>query len=285
MIPLRDENPTRRVPVVTVVLILLNIGIYFLVQPQGQQFLGRVDTNMADPDAADREATRFNFEYAAIPCEVVTGQPLSPDELPTATGDGTCSSDPGRGADSPIFPDKQVWLAVVFSMFFHGSLLHLGGNMLFLWVFGNNIEDHLGAARYLAFYLIAGIVATGAHILVQPGSTIPMVGASGAVAGVMGAYLVWFPNAPVLTAFFFIIVLFRQIAAKWLLGFWLISQFFVNPNAGVAWMAHVGGFVFGALIGLLVRSSRSARKVAWRSQYLEPSTVDPWYSGRRGPGR
>ncbi len=283
MIPLRDENPTRRLPVVTVLLILINIGIYFLVQPQGQQLLGQVDVDMSDPDLVDREATRFNFEYAAIPCEVITGEPLSPEELPTSAGAEQCSRDQGRGgASEPVFPEKQVWLAVLFSMFFHGSLLHLGGNLLFLWVFGNNIEDHLGPVRYLAFYLVAGIVATGAHILVQPGSTIPMVGASGAVAGVMGAYLVWFPNAPVLTLFFFIIVLFREIAAKWLLGFWFISQFFVNPNAGVAWMAHVGGFAFGALIGLVVRSSSTARNVAWRGEYLEPTTSDPWSSGRRG---
>ncbi|MBW3573689.1 MAG: rhomboid family intramembrane serine protease [Actinobacteria bacterium] len=286
MIPLRDENPTRRVPVVTVVLIVLNIGIYFGLQPQGQQLLGRVDTDMADPNAADREATRFNFEYAAIPCEVTTGEPLSHDELPSASGEGTCSRDEGRpGSERPIFPDKQVWLAVVFSMFFHGSLLHLGGNMLFLWVFGNNIEDHLGPVRYLLFYLVAGIVATGAHVVVQPDSTIPLVGASGAVAGIMGAYLVWFPNAPVLTVLFFFIVLFREISAKWLLGFWFISQFFVNPNAGVAWMAHVGGFVFGALVGLLVRSSGAARQLAWRDRYLQPTSPDPWDQGRRRPGR
>ena len=279
MIPLRDENPTRRVPVVTVALILLNVGIYFLLQPQGQQLLGQVDTDMAD------EATRFNFEFAAIPCEVTTGEPLSPEEVPDAGGEAPCIRDQGRpGASDPIFPDKQVWLAVLFSMFFHGSLLHLGGNMLFLWVFGNNIEDHLGAVRYLAFYVLAGIVATGAHILVQPGSTIPMVGASGAVAGVMGAYLVWFPNAPVLTAFFFLVVLFREIAAKWLLAFWFVSQFFVNPNAGVAWMAHVGGFVFGVLVGVLVRSSTAARRVAWRHDRLERTVPDPWATGRRPPG-
>ena len=265
MIPLRDDNPTRRVPVLTVLLILANVGIYFLVQPQGMA-------------ASESEAARFSFQYAAIPCEIITGEPLSEDELPTtATQADNCQ--PGG---TPVFADKQVWLAVLFSMFFHGSLLHLGGNMLFLWVFGNNIEDHLGAARYLVFYLVAGIVATGAHVAIQPDSTIPLVGASGAVAGVMGAYLVWFPNAPILTAFFFFIILFREISAKWLLGFWFVSQFFVNPNAGVAWMAHVGGFLFGVAVGLLVRASRGARQVAWRDQYLEPGK-DPWYGSRRGP--
>ena len=275
MIPLRDDNPTRRVPAVTILLILLNIGVYFLVQPQGQQLLGRIDTDMAES-----ESSRFTFQYAAIPCEVTTGEPLSPAELPSDEDVDNCM----RGQQGPpVFPDKSVWLAVVFSMFFHGSLIHLGGNLLFLWVFGNNIEDHLGTVRYLFFYLLAGIVATGAHVLLQPDSTIPLVGASGAVAGVMGAYLIWFPNAPVLTAFFFIIVLFREIAAKWLLGFWFVSQFFINPNAGVAWAAHVGGFVFGVGVGLLVRSSRAARKVAWRDRYLEPSgTADPWFDGPRG---
>jgi membrane associated rhomboid family serine protease len=98
----------------------------------------------------------------------------------------------------------------------------------------------------------------------------------------MGAYLIWFPNAPVLTAFFFIIVLFREIAAKWLLGFWFVSQFFINPNAGVAWAAHVGGFVLGVAVGLLVRASRGARQMAWRHRYTEPAN-DPWYEARRGP--
>ncbi len=265
MFPLRDDNPTRRVPVVTILLILVNIGVYFLVQPQGQQLLGQVPTDVEGIDSV-----RFSYEYAAIPCEVTTGEPLSVDELPD---DQTVANCQARSADPPIFPGKQVWLAMVFSMFFHGGLLHLGGNMLFLWVFGNNIEDHLGPVRYLVFYLIAGVVATLAHVLVQPDSTIPLVGASGAVAGVMGAYLIWFPNAQVLTAFFVFFI--QKVAAKWLLGFWLISQFFVNPNAGVAWMAHVGGFVFGVAIGLLVRASAAARGIAWREHYLEPG-ADPF---------
>ncbi len=274
MIPLRDDNPTRRVPVVTIVLILVNIGVYLLVQPQGQQLFSR-----APADEAASDSARFSFEYAAIPCEVTTGEPLSPTELPSSSNgdDGNCRR---GGQERPIFPDKAVWLAVLFSMFLHGSLLHLGGNMLFLWVFGNNIEDHLGRARYLVFYMVSGAVATAAHILVQPSSTIPLIGASGAVAGVMGAYLVWFPTAPVLTAFFFFIVLFREIQAKWLLGFWLVSQFFLNPNSGVAWAAHVGGFAFGAAVGLVVRTSRGARALAWRDPYLQPST-DPWRGRRR----
>lgn len=254
MIPLRDENPTRRTPVVTIVLILINVGVYFLVQPSGN------------------EETRFNFEYAAIPDEITTGEPLDCAEVAETVGQSplACSR-----PDEPIFPDKSVWLAVVFSMFLHGSLLHLGGNMLYLWVFGNNIEDHLGHVKYVAFYLASGVVATLAHVALQPDSQVPLVGASGAVAGVMGAYLVWFPNVPIFTAFFFILILFREISAKWVLGFWFVSQFFIDPSGGVASGAHVGGFVFGVIVGLIVRASRPVRQVAWREPYTGPH--DPYW--------
>ena len=247
MIPLRDENPTRRRAVVTLVLIALNVGIYFLVQP----------------DVGDLEdSTKFTYEYAAIPCEVVTDEPLSIEEIQT----DSCNEIP---ESPPIFPDKSVWLAVLFSMFFHGSFMHLAGNMLFLWVFGNNIEDHLGVVKYVAFYVVGGIVATLAHVFVQPDSTIPLVGASGAVAAVMGAYLVWFPNVRVHTLFFFFLIMFRDISAKWLLLIWFATQFldYFNPNSGVAWMAHVGGFVFGILVAMLVRASRPARQLAWTHDY------------------
>jgi len=147
---------------------------------------------------------------------------------------------------------------VLYSMFLHGGLLHLGGNMLFLWVFGNNIEDRMGKVPYLLFYLVSGLAATAAHIGVDPTSSVPVVGASGAVAGVMGAYLVLYPRVRIhtlLTLGFF--VLFREIQAWVLLGFWLVSQFFIAPGSGVAWVAHVGGFVFGALIGLVLKASGS----------------------------
>jgi membrane associated rhomboid family serine protease len=162
-----------------------------------------------------------------------------------------------------------VYLAILISMFLHGSLLHLGGNMLFLWIFGNNIEDTLGRAKYLAFYLVGGFVATMAHILVQPQSTIPTIGASGAIAAVMGAYLAWFPNVRIRTLFIFFFVLFRDISAKWLLLFWFFSQFLegVNPNSGVAWMAHVGGFAFGLLFGFVFRTNRAAGRPALRGSY------------------
>jgi membrane associated rhomboid family serine protease len=135
--------------------------------------------------------------------------------------------------------------------------------MLFLWIFGNNIEDRLGPVRFLAFYVVGGVVATLAHVLLNLDSTVPMVGASGAIAAVMGAYLVWFPDAPVRTALFFFLITVVRIRAKWVLGFWFVLQFFTSPNSGVAWAAHVGGFVFGVLVALLVRTNRLARRALW----------------------
>ena len=235
MIPLKDYNPTRRFPVVTVLLIAVNLYVYFLVQRPSDDSVNQL---------------RFNYSYAAIPCEVVDRQPLSEDEITRTLELGDTESCIHDDTTPAVFPDKNVYLALLYSMFLHGSLWHIGGNMLFLWVFGNNIEDRMGSVAYTGFYLIAGLVASGAHILVQPNSTVPVVGASGAVAGVMGAYLVLFPQVRILTLFFFIL---RDIRAKWLLGIWFVLQFFTNPAAGVAWVAHVGGFAFGALVALALR--------------------------------
>jgi len=242
VIPLKDYNPTRRFPLVTVLLIAANIYVYFLVQR---------------PAEGEERQLRFSLSYAAVPCELVQGEPLSENEVVRTFGranDSEACAAPGTDPSPPAFPDKQVYLATFYSMFLHGSLLHIAGNMLFLWVFGNNIEDRMGAPAYVGFYLAAGLAATAAHVLVQPNSTIPVVGASGAIAGVMGAYLVLFPNVRIRSLIILIfLVLFRDIPAKWLLGFWFVSQFFTNPSEGVAWVAHVGGFVFGAVVALLLR--------------------------------
>ena len=218
----------------------------------GDGNLGRT-TIQRPADDVEGGDLRFSYEYAAIPCEIVQGRPLTDLELRRTfvEGDATGCDTGDRGVER--FPDKRVWLAMLFSMFLHGDLLHLGSNMLFLWVFGNNIEDRMGWLPYLLFYLVAGVVATLAHVAVQPASTVPLIGASGAVAGVMGAYMVLFPNVQIRSLLIFILVLIRDIPAKWLLGFWFVFQFFTNPAEGVAWVAHVGGFVFGALVAFLLR--------------------------------
>ena len=233
MIPLKDYNPTRSVPIVTVLLIIACVGIYFGFQTQGDQ-------------------NEFTYRRAAVPCEVVTGQPMTEEEIVS----GDCTR---RDADEPVFADKSVLAALFTSMFLHGGLLHLGGNMLYLWVFGNNIEDTKGKPVYLLFYLAAGIVATLAHVALDPGSTIPLVGASGAIAGVMGAYLVLFPRVQIRSLIVFFLILFRDIEARWLLGIWFVSQFFIGQDSGVAWAAHVGGFVFGVLAGFVWKARGAGR--------------------------
>ncbi|MBW3556404.1 MAG: rhomboid family intramembrane serine protease [Actinobacteria bacterium] len=256
MIPLKDENPTRTTPVVTLLLIAACILTWFFVQNPDPL------TAVVGPQT-EREAARqqdFTYRRAAVPCEVVTGQPLSQQEAQT----GDCTR---NDTTREIFPAKGVFLALLTSMFLHGSLIHLGGNMLYLWVFGNNIEDTMGKPPYLVFYLLSGVVGTLAHIALQPSSTIPLVGASGAIAGVMGAYLVIFPRVPIRSLIIFVFILFRDVEARWLLGIWFVSQFFINPNSGVAWAAHVGGFVFGVLGGLFWRGRRQPEAVP---QYYAP---------------
>jgi membrane associated rhomboid family serine protease len=229
VIPLRDDNPTTRFAAVTLLLIAVNVFVYFVVQPHGG-----VDD------------VKFTLERAAIPCELSQREPLSVEEYQT----GDCDANTFEGPDQEFFPHKNVWLAVFTSMFLHGSILHLAGNMLFLWIFGNNVEDHLGPVFYVIFYGVTGVAAMAAHFLVDPGSTIPVIGASGAIAGVMGAYLVLWPKARILTVvplFLFFVV---YLPAGVVLGIWFGMQFLTNPNEGVAWVAHVGGFAAGVLVGL-----------------------------------
>jgi len=269
--PLKDDNPTTRTPFVTIALIIANIAIFFLVQPQ------------SGSGASQTESIEFSYEYAAVPCELVNSRPLNGSEVDAALNgnqDGcsgndapVCPNDLATAfCDNDVFPNKNVYLSVVFSMFLHGSIMHLGGNMLFLWVFGNNIEDHLGPIKFIIFYLFAGAVATAAHVAVQLDSVVPVIGASGAVAGVMGAYIVWFPKARVLTLAFIILT---RIPAYAVLGFWFASQFFIGPDEGIAWMAHVGGFLAGVLMALVVRKNPQARKTAWADKYVPVERTSP----------
>jgi rhomboid family protein len=262
VLPIGDDNPVSRTPIVTLAIIAACLVVYFLWQP----------TPFSDT-VGDVE---FDLRYAAIPCEVLEHRPLTRAEVQATFNlgdDNSCDID--RGQTPPFDPGKNVWLAVVTSMFLHGSLLHIGGNMLFLWIFGNNVEDRLGRLGFAAFYLVGGVVATLAHVAVSRDSTVPSIGASGAIAAVMGAYLVWFPNARVRTI---VIVLLVNVPAKVVLGVWFVLQFFTDPNEGVAWVAHVGGFVFGVLVGLLLRGF---------GDQARPAPVrypDPWSGDYRRPG-
>jgi membrane associated rhomboid family serine protease len=270
---LKDVNPTSRRPVVTLLLILACVGAWVLWQQE--------------PQREPVDDLVFNIENTAIPCELTQGRPLTVPEIEATFGSlgGDTESCGIGGDDAPRgVPDKSIWLSAVAAMFFHGGLMHIGSNMLYLWIFGNNIEDHLGHVRYLVFYLVGGLAALAAHVALQPDSTIPLVGASGAVAAVMGAYLVWFPNAPVRTIVLLGFPILVTIKAKWLLGVWFLLQFLTNPNSGVAWAAHVGGFVFGVVIGVMVRTTRAAQRMTWSRDHHDDMDPRHWdTTGGVGP--
>lgn len=214
MIPLHDDNPTTIRPLFTIGFIAINILVFLF-----QMTLG------------ERSGEIFVFQFGAIP-GVVTGQAALP---------------PGLEAIPP-------WLSLFSSMFLHGGFMHIAGNMLYLWIFGNNIEDAMGHVRFVIFYLVSGLAAAVAHIATDPSSRIPMVGASGAISGVLGAYLLLYPHARVLVLVpmgFFTQTLW--IPAGYVLGFWIVFQFLngmIDPGegGGVAWFAHIGGFVAGMVL-------------------------------------
>lgn len=189
----------------------------------------------------------FLYRRAAISCEITTGQPLSEHEII----DATCN----RGPDEPVFPEKDPLLAVMTSLFLHGSVGHVLFNMWFLWIFGNNVEEAFGRVRFLLLYLIGGVAATTAFVLMNPGSTVPLVGASGAIAAILGAYAVLFPGHRVLSLVGWFVV---PVPAAIFLGIWFVAQFGLG-GTNVAWEAHAGGFVFGLLITLILRRSLSRR--------------------------
>lgn len=274
MIPLKDENPASRPAIVTIALVLACAGMWFFVQ-QGQPETRTVDLDGDGSAVVVPGDLAFNLEWAAVPCEVLEGEPLDVEEVVDTFQRGDAEScAAGRGAPE-LFPGKSVWQSVVVSMFLHGGLVHLGGNLLYLWIFGNNVEDRLGHVGYLVFYLVGGVVATLAHVFVNADSTVPLVGASGAIAAVMGAYLVWHPNARINTLVMMIFITFVRVRAKWLLAFWFVLQFFTGNDSGVAWVAHVGGFVFGVVAGLLLGPGGQARRGQRRDR---PVLGDPYWS-------
>ncbi len=232
--PIRDINPTRIFPFITIGLIAVNLFAFF----GWQQWTS----------STDEEITGFLYENAAVACELASGDPLTDREIQT----GECDE-----AGTEVFPDKNVLLSAVVSMFLHGGLFHVLGNMWFLlWIFGNNVEEAYGSLGYLGLYLAAGIAATAAFVLTNIDTTDPLVGASGAIAGVLGAYLVLFPNHRVISL---VLIFFVPISALFFLGLWFFSQFLI-ADASIAVEAHIAGFLFGVLITLPLRS-RLLRRV------------------------
>ena len=265
MLPLFDENPTRRTPFITLTVIIACLAAF--IAPRMGDDLRPVSLLGTDSSLELRGDVAFHLERAAIPCEVVRGRPLSVVEIDATFDEGdrsACGRDPGGPA---LFPDKNVVLAVLSSMFLHAGPAHLGFNALFLWVFGNNVEDKLGHLPFALYYGLGGVVATIAHIVAQPYGTLPIIGASGAIAAIMGTYLVWYPDAPIRTILFLIMV---DIRARWFLLAWFVIQFFTAADSDVAWMAHAAGFVFGAIAGLIIR------KVQPRLRLVAGQRLQPW---------
>ena len=251
MFPLKDNIPTARFPVVTVLLIAINVAVFLFFQhPTG--FSGVNDAKVV--------------KYGAIPYEI-THPGKHCDLDPQVHGNVICE---GKAAsvqttegvvsepDPKHVPDKgSTWLTLLTAMFMHGGFLHIAGNMLFLWIFGNNVEDALGRPRYIAYYLLGGLAAFAGQVLVDPNSTVPTIGASGAIAAVLGGYILLYPRARVVTLIFIIFfVTIIELPAMVVLGIWFLEQIYfgaaglsnpVGGSGGVAYFAHIGGFAFGLI--------------------------------------
>ena len=217
MIPVKDDIPSSTYPFVTIMLIAVNAAV----------FIYQLTLGMSGVES-------FILRTAAVPAEIMS------------------LSDIGPAAVVP------VPFTLITAMFVHGGLLHIGGNMLFLWIFGDNIEDRFGHFVFLFFYLLSGITASLFHIMLEPGSTVPMVGASGAIAGVLGAYFLLFPKAQINTLVILpLYISMVRLPALFFLGFWFLLQVLnsgVSSAGGVAWYAHIGGFVVGAACALAYRA-------------------------------
>jgi rhomboid family protein len=253
--PLKDNIGTRDTPIVTIALIIANVVVYFLSIRHGGSLLN-------GPNATTV------VHYGAIPYEFThPGKECGLDQA----GQVLCQGQFGvTGAPEP---QPATWFTALSSMFMHGGVLHIAGNMLFLWVFGNNVEDSMGRVKYVIFYLLGGLAAMALQIAVGPNEAVPSIGASGAVAAVLGGYLILYPRARVLTLIFlFVFFTFIEIPAMWFLLIWFGQQLLfgyfnqIDPTGGgggVAYFAHIGGFAFG-LAAIKLFATR------YRADYEQP---------------
>jgi membrane associated rhomboid family serine protease len=263
LIPLKDNIPTDRFPIVTLLIIVACVAVFLFFQ--GPTLSG------------EQVKSRTVLEYGAIPyrvthpgkdCELARAvDPRTGTRAEIAVCEGTSEYRQAQDSNAIVHVDEAPALLTLFaSMFMHGGWLHIIFNMLFLWIFGNNVEDSMGRLRFLLFYVLGGLVAVLAQIAVSPDSTTPTVGASGAIAAVLGGYLLLYPRARVLTVvFLFFFFTFIEIPALVMLGIWFVLQFLPaigqlatpeigGQGGGVAYFAHVGGFIFGlALIHLFAQ--------------------------------
>jgi membrane associated rhomboid family serine protease len=271
LIPLKDNIPTDRFPIVTLAIIAINVFVFLFLQ--GASFSGdQVDTKTV----AGYGAIPYRVTHPGKKCDLARVQ----DSTTGQTGEevvceGKSDFRAAKDAGALEHIDEAPWYVTVFSsMFMHGGWLHIIFNMLFLWIFGNNVEDSMGRLRYAVFYLLGGLAAIAAQIAVSPNAEVPTVGASGAIAAVLGGYLILYPRARVLTVVFLLFFFtFLEIPAMVMLGIWIFLQFLpavgqlaqpdVAGGGGVAYWAHLGGFAFGMAAILLFATRKS-------TQYQQP---------------
>jgi membrane associated rhomboid family serine protease len=266
LIPLKDNLPTDRFPVLTVILIALNVAVFiWQTQFPTDRQLDQIGFTSVDQSALEYGAIPYRVTHpdkgecfiGALPDRNV--QQLQAEVLCQGTSQLRQAEEASaQGTVPEPLPLNQAawWVTLFTSMFMHGGILHLAGNMLFLWIFGNNIEDSMGRARFILFYLLAGLIAVYAQSLLDTSATVPTIGASGAVAGVLGGYALLHPQARVLSLIFIVFfVTLIEVPAYVILGIWFVLQFIpaigqtaipdIAGEGGVAYWAHLGGFVFG----------------------------------------
>jgi membrane associated rhomboid family serine protease len=254
MFPLKDNIPNEHFPLITVALVVINIVAYLLSIRHGGSLINGPATETVLHDAA----IPYDFTHPGHYCTVLEA---GRDELGRVVTETKCQHGPYPGQIS-------TWASAFTAMFLHGNILHIAGNMLFLAIFGPNVEDAMGRLRYTLFYLAGGLVALAAQIIVSPNAQVPTLGASGAIAAVLGGYIVLYPRARILSLVFIVFfVTIIEVPAVLLLGFWFLEQLYfgtanlTNPlggGGGVAYFAHVGGFLFGlALIRLFAVRQKS----------------------------
>lgn len=247
-----DDRRLTGVAYVTIALVLANLAVFFLLQQMGAN-------------------ESFTYGWSVVPAEIVDGVDLTEDQSVSVGGQSV--QIPQEPGPTPIY------LTILSAMFMHGGFMHLFGNLLYLWIFGDNVEHRFGSLPFLAFYLISGLAATVAQIAIDPGSVIPNLGASGAISGVLGAYLVLFPRNRVTAIFFFNIIAIPAVVA---IGVWIVFQFFngigsimvsTETVGGVAYAAHIGGFFAGVILAFILKGVIKKEKPT-------PLSRDQW--SRRG---
>lgn len=277
MFPLKDNIPTDRFPIITVLLIAANVFVYFFLQgggilhgPRTAEVVtyGAIPYEITHP--GDRCGTRATLADGVT---LQTGGTVVCEGDTVTLSDGSTATVASTGGSGGI----SAWFTLVTAMFLHGGILHLLGNMLFLWIFGTNVEDASSRIRFPVYYLLGGLTAIGLQIAINPSSTVPTVGASGAIAAVLGGYILLYPRARIVTLVFVILIFTLVELPAWvLLGFWFLMQALfavssvLNPTGdvgGVAYAAHVGGFVFGLL---------AIRAFAKRRKQSPPPAIPAW---------